>query len=189
MASPLPASKAPLSSFHSFSLINVPQRALIPQDACSVHCMCMKYQAKEWHSLTVCSSGPAPLQHCIKLIDLPATKPAAAVETTRALRRCLASCLYTCTSSTPEALPLVLAVPADRRALEVDAAADEPADPDTRACSALMHCAAALGAELKPNLLTAASPTDICRRLIASTSRETDESTLEIPLMCGPDGD
>ena len=97
------------------------------------------------------------------------------------------SCLYICTSSTPEALPLVLAVPADRRALEVDAAADEPADPDTRACSALMHCDAALGAELKPALLIAASPTVTCRRLLVSASRETDERNLEIPLMGAAD--
>ena len=56
-------------------------------------------------------------------------KPAAAVETTKALRRCLESCLYNWKTSAAETLPLVLAVPAVRRALDVlPTPADEAAE-------------------------------------------------------------
>ena len=105
----------------------------------------------------------------------PATKPAAAVETTRALRRCFDSCLNDCRSSAPETLPLVLAAPAVRDAAEADAEAAGAAPERVKVASAaLMHCPAALLAEPKPALLTAASPSDACMWLTALASRSTD---------------
>lgn len=46
-----------------------------------------------------------------------------------------------------------------------------------------MHCPAAVGAELKPALVRAASPTEVCKWLIASASWITECSSLYKPLM------
>lgn len=92
------------------------------------HWMCACRQAEangqtHMHDLT---SAQGCLEQEACEVRAPAMKPAAAVLTTKALRRHLDSCLYRCSSSGSVARPLVLATPA---ALEGDRAAAAAAAP------------------------------------------------------------